>query len=147
MFINLPLFTFISRIIDNTDIRILLLNIQMLEILIYSLLTFIKNINLRKVLFILFLSFILLFVIFREHIIFGIYVGLISLFLLIYSSIKNNNKSIFIFSLVVFIINILYRLRSVWEQIPFWIYLLVAGIVIIVVATIKEIRKNNNDSV
>ncbi len=43
--------------------------------------------------------------------------------------------------------NIMYQLREIWIQVPFWLYLLVGGLSIIVFVTYKEIKnmqsKNN----
>lgn len=140
LLVNLPLVTLLIRLDMNIDLRYLLINITLFETLIFSIFKFISDNGNKRLLFILFSSFLLLMVIFRENILFGIYVGVISLFLLIYSSLKDI-RSIFNFSLVIFIINIIYRLRSVWELIPFWVYLLVAGITIVIVATIIEVKK------
>ena len=143
LFTLLPIITLIGNISLNLDFKLLLINIVLLGYIVYFLLNFIKNnIDLKSTLFVILTSILFIIVLFNSNFIFGIYIGIISLFLLIYSSIKDNLKIIFIYSLVLFIINILYRLRDMWSSIPLWTYLLFAGLSIIVFATIKEIKKS-----
>lgn len=141
LLINLPIITLLIRLDINSDLKMLLINIILMETMIYSLVNYVSNVDVKRVLFVIFTTILFLLIMFIDNVIFGIYIGIICLFLVIYSSIKDN-KVIFNFSLIVFIINIIYRLRSVWELIPFWVYLLVAGITIVVVATIIELKKN-----
>ena len=64
-------------------------------------------------------------------------------FFIVTSDPKNNDKYKFHFYVgVVFtILNIIYQLRDIWSVIPFWLYLLIGGLVLIFVATQKQMKK------
>jgi len=143
LFIGLPLLRLVNNIGLEFDYVCLFVNIILLYILFIIIYKFINNFGSRKIIFIVFSSIIFLFILFNSNYIFGIYIGLISLILILYSSIKDNYKSIFNYGLILFIINILYRLKSIWYKIPLWGYLLFAGLTIITFATIKEFKKTS----
>ena len=44
--------------------------------------------------------------------------------------------------IIITIANIIYQLNQLWGEIPFWLYLLIGGLSIIVFVTYKELRKN-----
>ena len=143
LFTLLPLVTFIGNCNIMLNMKLLLINIILFGYVVYFLFMFINdNMELRNTLFVILTSILFLIVIFNYNYIFGIYIGLVSLILLIYSSLHDDLKIIFVYSLVLFIINILYRLRDMWSSIPLWAYLLFAGLSIIIFATIKEIKKS-----
>ena len=144
LFTLLPVLTFICNIDFDIDIKILFINIILFGYILYFLYVFINkdDIELKQILFVVLTSVLFIFIIFNSNFIFGLYIGIISLTLLIYSSLKDNMRIIFVYSLVLFILNILYRLRDMWSSIPLWAYLLFAGLTIIVFATIKEIKKS-----
>lgn len=69
-----------------------------------------------------------------------IYVGLISLSLIIFGYKNNDFNKLFIFGIILTIINILVQLRDIWSSIPAWLYLLIVGLGIIIVATYLQTK-------
>ena len=55
---------------------------------------------------------------------------------------NKNSNSLFRISVVAFIIEILYQLRTFWQLIPAWLYLLILGLSLIVFATYKQLKMN-----
>ena len=47
---------------------------------------------------------------------------------------------LFIFGIILTIINILVQLRDIWSSIPAWLYLLIVGLGIIIVATYLQTK-------
>ena len=142
--VSLPLMRLVSEVVDSYDFTILIDNMIMLYIIYIIITRYVKNFESKKIVFIILSSILFLFIIFAENYIFGLYLGIISLILILYSSMKDNYKSIFVYGIVLLSINLLFRLRSIWYKIPLWGYLLIAGLTIIVFATMKELKKMNN---
>ena len=72
----------------------------------------------------------------------GIYVGLIGIIAIIIGSFKKEAKPVFITGLVITILNIIIQLNNLWDEIPFWLYLLIGGLTLIGIVTYKEIMKS-----
>lgn len=142
--IVLPIMRLVSEVVDSYDFVILIDNMLVLYLIYIINSRYVKEFENKKVLFIIISSFSFLFIMFAENYIFGLYLGIISLILILYSSMKDNYKSIFIYGIVLLSINLLFRLRTIWYKIPLWGYLLIAGLTIIVFATMKELKKMNN---
>ena len=53
---------------------------------------------------------------------------------------KNEFKAFFKGGIIITVVNIIYQLRNLWEQIPFWLYLLVGGLALIGFVTYKEMN-------
>lgn len=68
--------------------------------------------------------------------------GIMSFIILIWASIRNNRKYQILSGIILGLMAI-YLTRAFWLSIAWWVYLLVAGIICIVIAVIKE--KNSND--
>lgn len=77
----------------------------------------------------------------------GIYIGLVGLAVILIGLKYEELSPLFKFGIVLTILNIIYQLKGLWEMIPFWLYLLVGGLLIIGIVTYKELQrqKNNND--
>lgn len=85
---------------------------------------------------------ILLRIIFIESWIIGLYVGIISLILLIIGFMKKEYKSIFIEGIVLTIVNILVQFNYMLKELPLWLYTLFAGLILIAIVTYKIINDN-----
>lgn len=72
----------------------------------------------------------------------GIYVGVVGIIVLLIGYFDKNKKPIFITGIIITIANILIQLQNLWEEIPFWLYLLIGGLTLIGIVTYKEINKN-----
>lgn len=80
---------------------------------------------------------------FEQNLIIGIFVGVISLGLMIVGINNEKYKGLFITGLVFLLINLFVQLGNLWGQIPFWIYLLIIGLILIFLAfKSKENNKN-----
>lgn len=74
----------------------------------------------------------------------GIYIGVVAL-LIIFAVFNNDNyKKLFYSSIVVIILNIVIQLWDFWGMIPFWLYLLIVGLSIIIFVTYKELNKSKH---
>ena len=78
-----------------------------------------------------------------NNIILGIYVGLVGIATIMLGYYTKNSKGLFITGIIITIINIIVQLIDLWEQIPFWLYLLVCGLGLIFFVTYKEVKKMN----
>ena len=81
-------------------------------------------------------------VIFTVDISIGLYIGIIGILLIIIGYRDDAFSPIFKFGIIVTIINIIIQLFDLWSQIPFWLYLLIAGLGLIGFVMYKEIKKS-----
>ena len=80
-----------------------------------------------------------------ENFVVGIYIGVVGLIALLIGYFTKNRKPIFITGIVITIANIFIQLNNLWNEIPFWLYLLVGGLTLIGIVTYKEINKNKEN--
>jgi hypothetical protein len=80
--------------------------------------------------------------VFMENFVVGIYIGIVGIVALLIGCFNKNMKAIFITGIVITIGNIFLQLRNLWDEIPFWLYLLVGGLTLIGIVTYKEVSKN-----
>ena len=84
---------------------------------------------------------VILSVIFVASPFIGIYVGIVGL-LLMYTSFRfDGYLYLFYIGIATTIINIVFQLKDVWIVIPFWLYLLVIGLTMILFVTKKELER------
>lgn len=83
-------------------------------------------------------------IMFIESWMIGVYVGIISLAMIIIGFIKKEYKGLFIEGIVITIINILYQFKYLLQELPLWIYTLLAGLTIIGLVTYKVIKDKEN---
>lgn len=123
----------IKNIIENMIglYAILLLNIFL-----------IKDNKDRNILSTILIALLLSQVLFTESWITGIYVGIVALTLIIIGYIKKDFKGLFVEGIVITIINILVQFNYVFEELPLWLYTLLAGLIIIGLVTYKLIKDN-----
>ena len=111
-------------------------------IVYYSLLisSFIKNTNDKKVFITIALSMINLSLIISNNPISGILAGIISLAAIYVGFFKEEYDVLYKAGFILGVINIIYKLRDIWSEIPFWAYLLIAGFSIILFVTYKQFK-------
>ena len=102
---------------------------------------FIKNATAKNIIIILGVVYALSIVFFIEDLLAALYVGIIGLTIIVAGYRKDDMFPVFITGIIVKALNIIYRLRDVWKQIPFWLYLLLGGLAIIGFVTYREIKK------
>lgn len=90
------------------------------------------------------LPVVLLSIITKVDVAVALFVGLISLVMIIFGAIKKEYKAIYVEGIVFTIMNLVIQLWDLWDEIPFYIYLLVGGFVLIGIVTFKELRKKDN---
>ena len=142
----LPFSVFIREINMGDDLASLLVSLYLIFILFMSILPINKkNSLLKHVLFIIFISFIIFFDIYLPGIYLNVLAGITCLGLIIYSLLqKKYTTAYFIIGVIFSVLNLVYALKDVWSQVPFWLYLLFGGIVVIILCTvllIKEVYK------
>ena len=137
--IVIPLFKMIAEITDDTS-RTVLISILILYIDFLIVKFFAKNNDSKNVLGLIGIILAILIVLPIENYLVGIYIGLIGLITIMIGFSSSIYKSFFKAGVIITIINILYQLREVWEQIPFSFYLLIGGLGIIGFVTVKEMK-------
>lgn len=95
----------------------------------------------KSTLYTIFSCLLLLTIVFEQNLIIGLFAGLISLLLMIIGLLKDNYKALFVTGLVFLTLNLVIQLRTFWFQIPFWLYLMLAGLLLIGIVMYKEIHK------
>ena len=74
-----------------------------------------------------------------------IVMGSLLVLAIIYFNNRKEFKGLYNFSIITLIITIIYQLRNFWSNIPFWLYLFIGGIAIIVLVTKLELKKNKRN--
>ena len=87
--------------------------------------------------------FVLSQVFFINEWIVGIYVGVVGILLIFAGFYLKEYEKLFIMGILVTVANIVYQLRQLWSQIPFYLYLLIGGLGIIAFVTYKELKNQN----
>ena len=87
--------------------------------------------------------FVLSQVFFINEWIVGIYVGVVGILLIFAGFYLKEYEKLFIMGILVTVANIVYQLRQLWSQIPFYLYLLIGGLGIIAFVTYKELNNQN----
>ncbi len=92
------------------------------------------------------LPLVLLSIITEIHLAVALFVGCIALAMIIFGAIKKDYKVIFIEGIIFTILNLIIQLWDLWDDIPFSIYLLLGGFILIGIVTFKELRKNKSNT-
>ncbi len=103
----------------------------------------IRNREVQKIISSLGIIFILSSIIFEQSLLIGLYIGIISILLVYIGFIDDKQRNIFYIGIGSTILNIIIQLWDVWSQIPFWLYLLIAGLGTIGTVTYLEMKKTN----
>ncbi|MBQ8131666.1 MAG: hypothetical protein IJ193_04165 [Bacilli bacterium] len=137
-----PLFYEVNQLFEYQDFKLVCTNIIELYGLYLIIKYFFKDKNSdRNGIIVAGLTLILLQVIFTTSLVVAIYVGLVGILLIAIGYSKDDLPVLFKAGVVVTIINIVFQLRALWSQLPFYLYLLVGGLAIIGFVTYKEIKK------
>ena len=131
----LPLWSIITNFEFHDDVKQLLFMTLAFYVIYLVDNYFIKN---KKDKFEIFaISAVLLFNVFTESVLIGIVVGTISILLIIIGINKERFKNLVNVGIIFTLLNLIYQLRTVLTEIPFPIYLLIAGLTILGVVTYK----------
>lgn len=106
---------------------------------------FVKNKKANYITVSIVIPIVLLSLMYEVHIAIALYVGIISLAMIIFGAIKKEYKAIFVEGIVFLILNLVVQLWEFWGILPVWAYLLVGGLTLIGVVTVKELSKSKED--
>lgn len=119
------------------------LNYMLVTMTIYlEVLLFIFNFKdkTRYVLFLIFTPIVLMFDVFNQTLYPSLFAGIYSFALLMYGIFKENHKGVFVLGIILTVLNIFYSLKNVWRDIPFWLYLLICGLLIIIIVSYRIVK-------
>lgn len=119
------------------EITTIIQNIIGLYIIMLIDIFFLKKDKDRNILTTILTTILMLEIIGINSWIIGLYIGIISLILIIIGLIKKEYKGLFIEGIIITIINVLYQFRYILEDLPLWIYTLLAGLILIGIVTYK----------
>lgn len=139
-----PLYNLVEGYVSNYDLNLIFRNIVQFYILYLIIRYLCKNNSAKNIVTLLGIIFIIIQVIFINSVYIGIYVGVVGIIVIILGYIDKIYKSIFNLGIIITIINIIYQLQNLWEAIPFWLYLLIVGLGLIIFVTYKESKKIDN---
>ncbi len=137
--IVVPLFKMISEIQDDT-IRLILVSTLILYIDFLLLKFVITDSSNKNTIGLIGIIIAILYVLPSSDYIIGVYIGIIGIATIMIGYMKKEYKSFFTGGIIITILNIIYQLRNLWEQIPFWLYLLIGGLSLIGFVTYKELN-------
>ena len=106
---------------------------------------FIKNKKANYITLSILIPLVLISLIFEVNIVIALYVGVISLVMIIFGFIKKEYRAIFVEGIVFLIANLVIQLWEFWGILPVWVYLLVGGLTLIGVVTAKELSKSSEN--
>lgn len=139
----LPLYNLLISSSFDDIIKQIIFNLFQVYILFLILKFIVKNEKIRDIVACIGLSIILIQIIFVQDILVILYVGILGIIAIMISFHKKEYKALFYTGIVITIANIIIQLWNYWTQIPFWLYLLLCGIFIIVFVTYKEVNKQD----
>ena len=122
------------------------LNILRLYILFLVLKYIIKSKNVKDIVATIFYSLIISGILFQGDLVYGLYIGILTTIVIFITFNEDEYRKLFYASIIITIINIIVQLWEYWGLIPFWLYLLIVGIGIVVFVTYKELNKSNNQT-
>ena len=145
----IPFASFIGDVNLSSEVTGLIVNVYYIIALFMLILPLGKKQSLLKhVLFIIFVTFIIIIDIFASGIWLSIFAGVVSLSLIIYSLIqKKYTVAYFIIGVITTVLNLIWALKDVWSEVPLWLYLLLGGLLVIILCTvllIKEVSKKQD---
>jgi len=147
IFIMIPLYSLITLITMNNEVKTILFNLFNLYLLFIIVTQFIDNIKTKDVVATIFTILILFNLIFVNSLLIGLYIGLVGIVLIIITYNRIGYKALFHCGVVITIVNIIIKLGDFWTRIPLGVYLLVAGGGIIAFVTNKEIKMQHVERV
>lgn len=71
----------------------------------------------------------------------GIYVGIVGILIILFTYRKEDLFAVFVTGILLTVFNIIIHLKDIWQVIPFWLYLLIGGLTIVLFVTIRELAR------
>lgn len=139
--ILLPIYELFKNLVMEELARNLFVHLIFIYLIMWFSEKVIKKEKDRNVFSAVMIAVLLLTFVFNTNWLVGLYISLVTLTLMVYSTYKEGYNYVFNVSFVFFILNLITHLYFFWKQIPFWAYLLFVGIFIIGLVTFKEVKK------
>jgi hypothetical protein len=140
----IPINIIIGESISTGDLNIMLTRILWLYVIFIFNYFIIKNKDSKEVFSIISLSALVLLTIFNPSFFIALFIAILGLAIMMFGYYNKEYSKIFILGIVITVINIIYQLREFWNKIPFWLYLLIVGLLLIAFVTKKELDKLEN---
>lgn len=134
----LPMYHLISFYFGEAVVQLLGGNLLVILAILWFNEKAIKSEKDRRIFAPIMVSVSLLYVFFSPLLLVGIYVGLVTILLMMYSKYQKDYPILYKTSLVLFIINLCFHLPAFLSWIPLWSYLMIAGLGVIGFVTYKE---------
>lgn len=141
----LPLYNLVNYDAMNYDWHLVCLNILEIYILYIFLSTFVKEKNAKNILATIGIVFFTSLIIFNNSLVIALYIGILGVLLALFGFLNENYKNLFNVGVFITVVNIIYQLRELWTMIPFWLYLLIFGLSLIVFVMVREVKKLDKD--
>ena len=148
IFSGLSIIALIAAALTNIEwnldrIYVMLINRSVILLLTVILsLILVKNKMVNSIILAIVFPLVLLSLIYEINIAIAIYIGCIALAMIIFGFIKKDYKAIYIEGIIFLIANLVIQLWEFWGVLPIWVYLLVGGLTLIGIVTVKELKKN-----
>jgi hypothetical protein len=140
----LPINVLISEVIQEGDLNIMLTRLLAIYIIfVFNKLIF-KDQSKKEIFTLISLSIVVLSLIFTNSLLIGLFVGLMGILIMMLGYYNKEYSKLFILGIATTVINIIYQLIDLWNKIPFWLYLLVVGLLLIAFVTKKELKRLDN---
>ncbi len=141
-----PLYEFLNLILITEISRLLIKSILILYLTWILCKYFLSSKESKNIFGILGIIISFQEIIYIDNYIINLFIGFIGLSILLISYNNKNLLPLFITGITITILNILLSLKYLFESTPFWIYLFIGGLIIILFVTIKELQTKNKDT-
>ena len=141
----IPLLYFVSNLDVDPNLALVLKSITQLYVVFLIIKFFAKTSAARNIILIIGIIVCCATPFVTQGVYTGIYIGVMGIVLIIYGYKKEDAYPVFITGIVLTILNIIYYLKDVWKIVPFWLYLLLGGLLIIGFVTYRELQKQKSN--
>lgn len=131
---------------DLDEIIVMLINrsiILLVAILICGLI--VRNKKVSTAILGIVLPILILSIIWNINIAVAVYIGCITLAMIIFGFINKEFKVIYIEGIIFLVANLIIQLWEFWGLLPIWVYLLIGGLTLISIVTVKELKKGDGE--
>ncbi|MBR1654554.1 MAG: hypothetical protein IJ690_06425 [Clostridia bacterium] len=131
---------------DLDEIIVMLINrsiILLVAILICGLI--VRNKKVSTAILGIVLPILILSLIWNINIAVAVYIGCITLAMIIFGFINKEFKVIYIEGIIFLVANLIIQLWEFWGLLPIWVYLLIGGLTLISIVTVKELKKGDGE--
>lgn len=131
---------------DLDEIIVMLINrsiVLLVTILICALI--VRNKKVSSAILGIVLPLTILSIIWNINIAVAVYIGCVALAMIIFGFINKEFKVIYIEGIIFLVANLVIQLWEFWGLLPAWVYLLIGGLTLIGIVTVKELKKGEGE--